>query len=86
MMEKNREKNKKRDAKILEMCDELGLTQEEKEAALAFLSGEAGEKVLEKIKFRDLAGANSNAFQVVVHELIYQEKKEKKKYNLIADI
>ena len=38
-MEKNREKNEKRDAKILEMCDELGLTQEEKEAALAFLSG-----------------------------------------------
>lgn len=76
MMEKNREKNEKRDAKILEMCDELGLTQEEKEAALAFLSGEAGEEVLEKIKFRDLAGANSNAFQVVVHELIYQEKKD----------
>lgn len=76
MMEKNREKNEKRDAKILEMCDELGLTQEEKEAALAFLSGEAGEEVLENIKFRDLAGANSNAFQVVVHELIYQEKKD----------
>ncbi len=75
-MEKNREKNEKRDAKILEMCDELGLTQEEKEAALAFLSGEAGEEVLEKIKFRDLAGANSSAFQVVVHELIYQEKKD----------
>ena len=40
MMEKSREKGNK----FSEMCNELGLLGEEKEVALKFLSGEAGDR------------------------------------------
>lgn len=72
MMQRDEEKN----GKWAQMCDELGLSQEEKEAALAFLSGGAGEEVLERISYRDLAGANSSAFQVAANEMMRKEKQE----------
>ncbi len=72
MMEKSREKGNK----FSEMCNELGLLGEEKEVALKFLSGEAGEEILSKIKFRDMTDAVSGTFQSMSYELVRAGKKE----------
>ncbi|MDE7325261.1 MAG: DUF4132 domain-containing protein [Lachnospiraceae bacterium] len=75
MMERREEKGNK----LLEICDELGLSVEEKEIALKFLSGEAGEGILSKIQFRDMTKTVSKTLQTVSLELMRKEKKEELK-------
>ncbi|MDE7299218.1 MAG: hypothetical protein K2N94_10385, partial [Lachnospiraceae bacterium] len=59
---------------LSEMCDQLGLSEEEKDAAMAFFSGEAGEEALTKIRFRDLSGTSSDALEMIMYELTRKEK------------
>ena len=73
MMEKGKEKG----SKLLEMCDELGLVEEEKEAALKFLSGEAGEEILSTFKFRDMTELTSDALWAISNEAVRGENNEK---------
>ena len=68
-------KDEKKDD-LVEMCKELGLSAAEQEAALAFLSGEAGEEALAKISLRDLSETDSPAFSRIQYELLRKEKME----------
>jgi len=70
MMEREKEKG----SKLLEMCDELGLSGEEKEAALKFLSGEADEEILSVFKFRDITEVTSSTLPIIANEFVRGEK------------
>lgn len=72
MMEKGKEREK--ESKLSEMCDELGLSGEEKEAALKFLSGEADEEILSGFKFRDITEVSSSALPIIANEFVRREK------------
>lgn len=58
------------------VCEHLGLSEEEKEAAVAFLSDEAGEEALLKLSFRDISEMHSDTLGELVKEFSKRNAKQ----------
>ena len=72
MMNRREEREDNWDA----VCELLGLSDEEKEAVMAFLSDQAGEEALLKLSFRDISEIPSDTLDELSKEFL--KKREKK--------
>ena len=79
MMNRREEREDNWDA----VCELLGLSDEEKEAVMAFLSDQAGEEALLKLSFRDISEIPSDTLDELSKEFLKKRKKSAFQFKIV---